>query len=171
MIVYREVATGNKVGFADIRAKYQTAPLYSDADFARLGYARRDVVEVPSGASGYQTATEGVETLVNGVWTQVWLVTDKALPELSAMFEVAVQGFLNAGAEAKGYGSDRSESIVSACSYAGAANPFQTEGAAFVTWRGVVWQQCFTDLTAISLGQMAMPASVAAYLTTLPPSP
>ena len=53
-------------------------------------------------------------------------------------FEQAVQSHLDATAQSKGY-----DSILSACSYAGYANPFQSEGQLFTEWRGNVWAYCY----------------------------
>lgn len=56
----------------------------------------------------------------------------------------AVQKQLDTVAQEHGY-----DNIVSACSYAGAVNPFQAEGIAFITWRGDVWAACYSILADV----------------------
>lgn len=65
----------------------------------------------------------------------------------SAIYADAVQRHLDAVAQSKGY-----DNIMSACSYAGAVNPFQQESQRFVTWRGEVWGLCFKVLEDVSNG-------------------
>lgn len=63
----------------------------------------------------------------------------------------AVQDHLDARARAAGY-----DDIVSACSYAGAANPFQAESQAFVAWRGNVWAACIAIMDEVTRGVRAV---------------
>lgn len=58
--------------------------------------------------------------------------------EISAAMTIAVQAHLDAAARALGY-----DNIVSACSYAGVANPYQAESQSFIVWRGAVWAYCY----------------------------
>ena len=58
-----------------------------------------------------------------------------------AEFEQAVQNNLDTTAQSKGY-----DSILSACTYAGYANPFQVEGQKFTEWRGNVWAYCYDQV-------------------------
>lgn len=68
------------------------------------------------------------------------------------VYEQAVQAHLDAGAQAKGY-----DNILSACSYAGYTNPFQTEGQSFVVWRGAVWAYCYEQLALVKAGTRTAP--------------
>ena len=65
-----------------------------------------------------------------------------ALPTPSAPtledYEHAVEDVLQECAAAHRY-----DDIVSACSYAAVANPFQAESAAILQWRGNVWAWCY----------------------------
>ena len=90
------------------------------------------------------------------------LDTSKAATK--AQYESAIQAYLDAAAHAKGY-----DSILSACSYAGAVNPFQAEGVSFVAWRGAVWQQMYAMLAAVQ-GGAALP-TIANLIISLPPAP
>lgn len=74
----------------------------------------------------------------------------------------AVQAHLDAAARAHHY-----DNIVSACSYAGAPNPFQAEGAAFVTWRGAVWASCYVTMADVQAGTRAAP-TIAELIAELP---
>jgi hypothetical protein len=76
--------------------------------------------------------------------------------------EEAVQSHLDAAAQTRGY-----DNIVSACSYAAAANAFQAEGLAYLNWRAAVWQYCYTVLANVQAGSRVAP-TVAELLTELP---
>lgn len=73
-----------------------------------------------------------------------------------------VQAHLDNTAASRGY-----DDVVSACSYAGAVNPFQAEGIQFVTWRGNVWATCYTLLAEVQAGTRPIP-TVAELLLLLP---
>lgn len=77
-------------------------------------------------------------------------------------FDGAIQRHLDAAAQAKGY-----DGIVSACSYAGAPNPFQIEGQAFVQWRGDVWAKCYQVMEEVQGGQRQAP-SITDLIAELP---
>ena len=64
----------------------------------------------------------------------------------------SVQKYLDNIAQVHGY-----DNIASACTYAGAVNPFQTEGQKFVTWRGNVWATCYSILGEILAGKRELP--------------
>jgi hypothetical protein len=67
-------------------------------------------------------------------------------------YQDAVQRHLDDAARAKNY-----DDIVSACSYAGAPNPFQAEGQAFLTWRGNVWATCYQIMADVQAGRRTAP--------------
>lgn len=67
-------------------------------------------------------------------------------------YEKAVQAHLDAGAQAAGY-----DNVLSACSYAGYANPFQAEGQSFVVWRGSVWEYCYAQIALVKAGTRTAP--------------
>lgn len=71
---------------------------------------------------------------------------------VTKLFEAAVQKELDDDAIAKGY-----DNIISACSYAGAPNPFQTEAKAFIARRGNAWAYCYSELVKIKNGTREMP--------------
>jgi len=96
---------------------------------------------------------------VNGVWTQTWQVLARndeekalALQTLTNEYERAVENYMNDTVATRGY-SD----IVSACSYAGAPNPFQAEGTAALKWRGDVWAKCYQVLGDFQAGNRTKP--------------
>lgn len=82
--------------------------------------------------------------------------------QLMAALQGAVQAHLDAAAQARGY-----DNILSACSYAGAANPFQAESVAFITWRGAVWTACYAMLADYQAGTIPMPTE-AELIAALP---
>jgi hypothetical protein len=74
----------------------------------------------------------------------------------------AVQSHLDAKAQERNY-----DNIVSACSYAGAPNPFQADGSAFVAWRGDVWAACYQIMGEVQGGQHGAP-TIADLIAELP---
>lgn len=96
---------------------------------------------------------------VNGAWIMSWKVVDRteeekalALQTLTNEYERAVERHMDKAVATRGY-SD----IVSACSYAGAPNPFQAEGTAALKWRGDVWAKCYQILADFQAGSRAKP--------------
>lgn len=67
-------------------------------------------------------------------------------------FTQAIQEYLEGGAKEAGY-----DDIISACSYAGAPNPFQIESQSFVSWRGNVWAYCYQALNDVKTGKREIP--------------
>lgn len=134
------------------------------AEALEVGY--EPITEIASGATEFQDAVRTSPVKTNGQWTKGWALTNKPVASIALLFEGSVQAHLDASAVAKGY-----DNALSACSYAGAANPYQAYGQAFVAWRGSVWAQCYADLTAIQAGTKQMPISVASYIATLPAAP
>jgi hypothetical protein len=77
---------------------------------------------------------------------------EEILQQYTAQFINSIQEHLDSTAKAKGY-----DNIVSACSYAGAPNPFQSESIAFITWRGDVWAYCYQELAKVKSGERPIP--------------
>lgn len=97
-----------------------------------------------------------------------YLAPVETLDQVRARLQAAVQAHLDATARARGY-----DSILSACSYAASANPYQAEGAAFLAWRGAVWQTCYQVLAEVESGTRPVPteAELIAGLPALPALP
>ena len=75
------------------------------------------------------------------------LLEDKA-NTLQAM-ESAIQEYIDSQAKNRGY-----DSIVSACSYAGYTNEFQTEAVSLGVWRSAVWTKAYqvqADVEAVTI--------------------
>lgn len=70
----------------------------------------------------------------------------------SKELEAAVQNRLEDAAKTKKY-----DSILSACSYAGFANPYQNESQTFVAWRGATFAKYYEILAAVKSGVRPMP--------------
>lgn len=89
-------------------------------------------------------------------WDGMAVVSNPAPPadEIAAALESSVQAHLDATARTRRY-----DNIVSACSYAGAANRFQTESVAFIQWRAAVWDYCYAALDAVLAGTRAVPTA------------
>lgn len=63
-----------------------------------------------------------------------------------------VSNYLDSVAIDKGY-----DSILSACSYAAAPNPYQIESQLFISWRGVVWAKFYDILNQITTKVINIP--------------
>lgn len=94
------------------------------------------------------------------IWSDGWVI-DIALATVA--FEQAIQDELDADAKAKGY-----DSILSACSYAAASNPFQAEAKLYVTRRGNAWAYCYQELDKVKAGTREMP-TIEQIISELPP--
>lgn len=94
-------------------------------------------------------------TYINGTFTFTGTPTEIEYVQI-------VQNFIDASAQAHGY-----DSIISACSYAGAANPYQTQGAAAIAWRGAVWAACYSVMSQVKAGTIPAP-TIAALIAGLP---
>ncbi len=97
-------------------------------------------------------------------WDGMAVVSNPAprADEIAAALESAVQAHLDATARNRHY-----DNIVSACSYAGAANRFQVESIAFIQWRAAVWGHCYQALADVQAGTRTAPTA-AALIAELP---
>lgn len=89
--------------------------------------------------------------------------TEPTLDDISKQFEDGIQLYLDRAAQAKGY-----DNITTACSYAGAENPFQAEAQSFITWRGNVWAYCYQQLDKVKSGEREIP-TIEQIISELPP--
>jgi hypothetical protein len=78
------------------------------------------------------------------------MLEDKA-NTLQAM-ESAVQEYIDSQAKNRGY-----DSIVSACSYAGYTNEFQTEAVSLGVWRSAAWTKAYQVQADVEAGTIPMP--------------
>jgi len=72
-----------------------------------------------------------------------------------ASYQKEIQKHLDGEAQARGY-----DNITTACSYAGAENPFQAESIALLTWRSEVWTYCYAELEKVKTGVRNIPTLV-----------
>ena len=90
---------------------------------------------------------------VDGIFqpdTQAILLEDTN--NLVQSLENAVQEYIDSQAKNRGY-----DSIVSACSYAGYTNEFQTEATALGVWRSAVWTKAYQVQADVEDGTIPMP--------------
>jgi hypothetical protein len=99
----------------------------------------------------YLILDDGIERTATLAETAEIDVRRSVMPTV-AEYTAAVQEHLDAKAREHHY-----DDIVSACSYAGAPNPFQTEGIAFVTWRGACWTLCYSLMAEVNAGTRQQP--------------
>lgn len=97
-------------------------------------------------------------------WEQDPVVVPTA-EQVTANLTASVQEWLDGEARRKGY-----DNIVSACSYAGAPNPFQAESQAYTAWRGNVWAACYVIMGDVQAGRRGIP-SATELIAELPACP
>ena len=84
-----------------------------------------------------------------------------------ALYNGSIQGVLDAYAVSKQY--DDMNTMVS---YVASTNAqFKSDATAAIAWRDAVWTSAYATLAAVEAGTTPAPASVAAFLTTLPAHP
>lgn len=98
----------------------------------------------------------------NGTLTVTPKSAEQVLALRKGQFLAGVQAHLDSKASERGY-----DSIVSACSYAGAPNPFQAESQVYVAWRGNVWAYCYAELLKVENGTRPLPV-LADFIAELP---
>lgn len=132
---------------------------FPDMRFASLNASNSSVVDHPEIAD----FIPGKYLIVGGTVmpNPAYSPPAPVLPSVSD-YTIAVQSLLDTVAQQHRY-----DDIVSACSYAGAPNPFQAEGIKFVTWRGDVWAKCYAIMADVQSGTVPQP-TVAALLAQLP---
>ncbi|MFA6121928.1 MAG: hypothetical protein WCT35_04945 [Sideroxydans sp.] len=103
--------------------------------------------------------------LIGGAWvvTPATPPTPPTIEQRLAALQQDVQNHLDATAQARGY-----DNIISACSYAGAPNPFQAESVAFIAWRGDVWTKCYAQLAAFQSSPNSTIPTTAELIASLP---
>ena len=87
--------------------------------------------------------------------------------KILAQYNAAIQGVLDAYAVTKQY-----DNMNTMASYANSTNAqFKAEALAAIAWRDAVWASAYATLAAVEDGTTPTPASVTAFLTTLPAHP
>lgn len=122
-----------------------------------------------------QTCSEGTPALIDGAWTQQWVITDldaetvaKNQAAYAANLRASVveqtQERLDNFARTRGY-----DGILSACTYATSTVPkFQREGQYCVTARDATWASLYQILAEVEAGTRPMPAGFEAIEPLLP---
>ncbi len=88
---------------------------------------------------------------IGGIYDGAFYAAIEKLPTLEE-YEQAIDNQLNLIAKEHGY-----DNIVSACSYAGAVNPYQVESMGFIRWRGMVWGYATEILNNVKNGIQSQP--------------
>lgn len=122
------------------------------------------LVDAPAFDQITQAMSEADPALVEGVWTQQWVVTDlsqeviaqnqaKYLDNKKLELQAFVQAHLDATAHTRNY-----DGILSLASYVNSTNPvFAAEGQAGLTWRDAVWAKCYEVLADVMAGTASVP--------------
>lgn len=89
-------------------------------------------------------------------YQMVW--KKKELAATRAALEAAVQARLNAWAAERGYGTEKTEPIVSLCTYATDPSPrLALEGQRGVDMRSATWEACYQILNDVAGGKRPVP--------------
>lgn len=103
---------------------------------------------------------------IDEIWNgSDWVERQKSIEELRPEYEQEVQKHLDSVARQRGY-----DNVLTACSYAGAPNPFQAESLQFVSWRGEVWKAAFDMFNEVAAGEIPLPTKEQA-IANLPEFP
>ncbi len=113
----------------------------------------------PDGDVPYTAEEEATATAIDAA-----ILAANNAPPTEEEYTIAVQSMLDEKAQAHHY-----DNIISACSYAGAPNQFQEEGARFIAWRGDVWTACYEQLALVQNG--AQQPTIAEILDLMPNFP
>ena len=133
----------------ELRAEHKNVSIPEGGDMSHLGYAL--LITTPRPTPLERHSVQEMPPVNN---VQTWAQIAFTIDEIKSQLTAAVQEHLDAEAQTKGY-----DNIVSACSYAGAPNPFQVESMAFITWRGEVWAACYAIMAEVEAGTRAIPAA------------
>ena len=107
-------------------------------------------------------------TILNVSTNEIEIVEDldklyePTVEEKITILKNSVQSKQDSEAVKKGY-----DNILSACSYAGFANPFQAEAQAFLIWRAGCWEKCYQIMAEVQGGTRPFP-TVDELLAELP---
>lgn len=113
--------------------------------------------------TSYETDPTGLLLVKKDVTTTDTVIRQKIMQDMMNKGEELVTQMLNHEAQLKNYGD-----IVSACSYAGAPNPFQEESTRFLAWRGSVWSSLYRYVNDVVSGVSPIPSSMEEVLAQLP---
>ena len=116
-----------------------------------------DTIKIAIDSTGIRTA------YVEGDTIPEHRTASDILKETTSEFTNLIQEYMNNEAKLNGY-----ESLLSACSYAGAVNSYQAEGQSFIIWRSTVWDYSYAQLAEIQTGLRSMPTPEE-FLLELPP--
>lgn len=114
--------------------------------------AQHNIEEIPDPARG-DDETEYTQEIDVAPYIVITPKSPEQIEQvLVSKLSQAVQGYLDQEAQIKGY-----DTIVSACSYAGAPNAFQAESISFLDWRAACWQHCYQVLADVKAGTITAP--------------
>ena len=172
-VFQRFVLPGEVVQFSD-RCK-TTAKRLTAEEAAEYGVAVLKMTAAPAYDLVTQQRSEIDPLLVDGVWTQQWLVTALAAEVIAAnqitavaalqeAIVAATQARLDDFAQTRNY-----DSILSACTYATSSVPkFAAEGQAAVNARDATWSALYAVLADVQAGTRPMPTGLADVEPDLP---
>lgn len=145
------------------------------ASVSEFGIVEVAPTDAPTFDAITQTRAEGDPVLIDGVWTQQWVVTDLDAATIAANQAAAVaalqadivqqtQNRLDDFARTRNY-----DGILSACTYATSSVPkFQAEGQYAVNARDNTWATLYTLMAEVQAGTRPMPTGFADVEPLLP---
>ena len=146
-----------------------TSPEWANAAHTMINVtvAHSEFGEIPFSASQDDVEAHGREIFADAVAGKFGVIAEYVAPaetpeQIIEGFKAAIQSTLDEAARAKGY-----DDIVSACSYAGYPNVFQSEAIAFGQWRANVWAYGYAELDKVMAGTRQVP-TIPEILAELP---
>ena len=129
----------------------------TDTELEDLDFYKMKEVEQPTG----DVITEGVQKLIEGVWTQTWVTRAFNAEETAVNLASLQQGIvdqaqsrLDTAAREHGY-----DSIISVCSYAtSTVTRYRAEGIYCVGLRDSTWSKMEEILAAVKAGSRPVPS-------------
>jgi hypothetical protein len=106
--------------------------------------------------------TDPLDAVIGSLWNGSAFTHPPVKMPTVAEYTAAIQAMLDTKAREHHY-----DDIVSACSYAAAPNPFQSEGISFVSWRGACWALCYSLMAEVQAGTRPQP-TIAQLVATMP---
>ena len=115
------------------------------------GYLVNGTMSVPK-ADGNRDYEEVKQFIADGGIVEPEFTDAELLLKAKASMESVIQSHIDSQAQSLGY-----DGIVSACSYAGYINEFQTEAVELGVWRSAVWTKAYQVQADVEAGTIPMP--------------
>lgn len=143
----RYVKNNQVLWLNELRSLYPHMSIPEGGDMTAEGWYPLQETPMPS-CNVWNVLAEDIP--VNNV--QTWKQVPMSEQEIEDACIELVQTHMDTEVQGHGY-----YNMLSACSYAGASNPYQEESVACIGWRGNVWATCYQILSSVRTGNRPVP--------------